>query len=289
MKKLLLLLIFLLSVLCIHAQNPSGLQAKCANALTYTNVQINRLGDIVFTPCGARSSIFNGNVDFSGATVTGVVSGSGTTNFIPRFTAASVLGDTPFSWNGTLYAFNNTALNAAFTMDFTPHATLGLFRVGDYAATPTTYFTVDQSANQIEASCRACLFGDTAAVGNVTTVQVDDITRSVLFNGTSGSVNFDFTVANDLARFNVNDFQIENSFSVSTSSSCAGQDTLDGAGAGSIDTTTCPTALDSVIIVSYSMATARTIPISANRTNANLFTVVGDANATFNYWIINRW
>lgn len=64
----------------------------------------------------------------------GGVTGSGTINFIPRWTVTgSVLGNTPFSWSGSQYVWNNTALNAAFRMELTPFiGGSGLFRVGDF-------------------------------------------------------------------------------------------------------------------------------------------------------------
>lgn len=64
----------------------------------------------------------------------GGVTGSGTINFIPRFTVTgSVIGNTPFSWSGSQYVWNNTALNAAFRMELTPFVGgSGLFRVGDF-------------------------------------------------------------------------------------------------------------------------------------------------------------
>lgn len=83
------------------------------------------------------------------------VGGSGTANFVPRFTAGSTLGNTPFSWDGTIYSLNNTAVNAQFIMDLTPSVAAGVFRVGDYTTTPTTFFTLTQSTNTINLATTA--------------------------------------------------------------------------------------------------------------------------------------
>ena len=142
------IIIFTLFVsISVNAQSTDRITKQCKppNVSVFASILADSRGDIVHTPCPSRSSIFNGNVDFSGAVVTGVVTGTGTVNFIPRWTAASVLGNTPFSWNGTSYAFNNTALNATFLTSFTPSATVGVFNVGD----SNTFFNITQSTNTI--------------------------------------------------------------------------------------------------------------------------------------------
>lgn len=152
-KQIFLLTAFLFITSCVaNAQSITKISQRCPspNLSEFSSVQNTAVGNILYAPCPSRSSIFSGIVDFSGATVVlpgggGAVSGSGTTNFIPRWTngASGVLGNTPFSWNGTLYAFNNTALNATYLMNFTPGTTTGSFQIGNAAATGTNFIRHD--------------------------------------------------------------------------------------------------------------------------------------------------
>lgn len=124
-KKILFTIVFsLLFANGFHAQSINKISTRCQspNNSVFASIVASTAGDIIHTPCPSRSSIFTGLVDFSGATVTGVVTGSGTINFVPRFTAASVIGNTPFSWDGTVYTFQNTAGTGAGFMDYTPAA-----------------------------------------------------------------------------------------------------------------------------------------------------------------------
>lgn len=125
----------------ISAQSPSGIKLRCPSPYGsfYGNIVIESGGDIVYKPCPTKASIFYGIVDFSHASTiipgAGMVTGSGTTNAVPRWIngPSSVLGDTPFSWNGSNYAWNNTLLTCSFCMSFSPAVGVGVgsFIVGN--------------------------------------------------------------------------------------------------------------------------------------------------------------
>lgn len=185
MKKILFIVVFfLLLANFVNAQNIDKISLRCRTPFqsTFATILINNLGDIVHTPCNSRASIFNGNVDFTGAVVSGVVNGSGTTNFIPRFTTTGVpstIGNTPFSWDATDFLWNNTALNAQFTMDLLPSVAGGRFRVGDFTTTPTTFIDVNQTADTIaiNTAANSVTIGDT--VGFLTQISITPSSGSI--------------------------------------------------------------------------------------------------------------
>ena len=146
MKKIIFSFIVLLSVIACHSQSVNRISTPCKTPYTGTigSIQATTAGDLTYTPCTTRTSLFNGNVDFSNATVTGLsgsgfISGTGTATFVPRFTSASVLGNTPLSWNGTQYDFQNTALNSNFIFQFLPSSAGGIFKFGDFTTTLTGF------------------------------------------------------------------------------------------------------------------------------------------------------
>jgi hypothetical protein len=177
----------------VSAQNIDKIskQCKAPNTSVFGNIFINARGDNVHTPCPARSNIFNGNVDFTNATIIGAgfVTGTGTVNFLPRWTAATVLGDTPLSWNGSSFVFNNTALNATFTATLRPSSTVGFFNVGNVA----TNFNVTQLTNTISNQ-----------VDPATGVwQVTDATNfSTVFNANANTWNIINTTTDNRIAFN---------------------------------------------------------------------------------------
>jgi len=77
------------------------------------------------------------------------VTGTGTATYFPIWTTSTNIGDSPFLWNGTNYIFNNTALNAEFTMRLTPSVAGGRFLVGDFTTTPTSYIDLNQTTGEI--------------------------------------------------------------------------------------------------------------------------------------------
>lgn len=129
-----------------YGQQINRIQSKCPSPyqLTKSQVSANSNGDILYIPCTGQSSIFSGNVDFSGATITGAVTGSGTVNYVPRWlTSTNNLANTPLSWNGTAYNFNNTALTSTFPMNLTPTSGAGVFNVGN---TASAYIALGQAS-----------------------------------------------------------------------------------------------------------------------------------------------
>lgn len=100
MKKIILSIVFALaflivSNLSVSAQAVNRITQRCAspNRNVYSLIEAAASGDITYLPCPSKSSIFYGLVDFTNATVTGLVGGSGTINTIPKFTAASTIGN----------------------------------------------------------------------------------------------------------------------------------------------------------------------------------------------------
>lgn len=224
--KNLLLTIFVLALLSCTtatAQRINKIGSRCSNtSLFFSQILANNVGDLVHTPCAGRASIFNGIVDFSGATIIpggGIVTGTGTTNFVPRWTngAGSVIGNTPFSWNGTVYNWDGTALNCTFCMAFTPSSVgAGVFQVGNTSAS----VIADDTANQVSLGGTSGIvvnsygssttIGDTTGAGNSTVLTINDTSQNASLNsaatlfvnnikpvaaagGTIGSVFFPFT------------------------------------------------------------------------------------------------
>ncbi len=73
-KAYLILSLLLLTAFSSFAQSPSQIKLHCEypyNSI-YGVVQIVANGNIKYVPCPTKSSIFSGNVDFSGATITGL-------------------------------------------------------------------------------------------------------------------------------------------------------------------------------------------------------------------------
>lgn len=122
----------------VNGQSINKISSRCPSpSLLSDSVFAKADGNIYYAPCSGFSSIFTGIVDFSGASSVifpgggAGVSGSGTANFVPRWTSTNVLANTPFSWNGTTYAWNNTALTGTWLLGFTPSSTTtGTFSVG---------------------------------------------------------------------------------------------------------------------------------------------------------------
>lgn len=236
-----ILFIIVFAICSITAQAQSGggaskISSKCPNpSKLFANITILAIGDIQYVPCPTRYSLFYGNVDFSNATVTGLpgggpISGSGTANHIPRFTAATVLGDTPATWNGTTFQWTNTAGTATFGSALTPASGTGLYLIGssshqmflDQAALSTTFvvpasgslyinsfadaaynFTFDSSLQIMSANLHTGQFRLASTTNNATfrldgiqsillqrTLTTAGTTGAQTINKPNGSVNF---------------------------------------------------------------------------------------------------
>lgn len=187
-----------------YAQQINRIQSRCPSPYQLTKSQVSTQGngDIIYVPCTGRSSIFTGNVDFSGAVITGAVTGSGTVNFIPRWlTSTNNLANTPLSWNGTTYNFNNTALTSTFPLNLSPVSGSGIFNVGD---TASAYIALGQATGlaqvkgasglELNSGTGSATIGDTAGAGNGTQLILDD---------SSNTLTFDNIVALSLAETNL--------------------------------------------------------------------------------------
>lgn len=318
------LFVLLLSV-NVFAQSGTFLRQKCTapyNSI-YSTVQITSVGNINYIPCPTRSSIFTGNVNFSGATVIGIsplttkgdiwgysttnaripvgangevltadstqplgvkwaavsagITGSGTSTFIPRFIGASVLGNTPFSWDGTTYTFNNTGLTSNFPLTFTPTTGSGLFSVGQSSS---AFFSLTQSTgvSLLKGSAQILLnsgagfssIGDTDLANNSTRVLVFDPTSTIELNA-------------------ANTVRIKNKVAIASTSDCVGQAVLDASGNFDFTTTACGVAFG-----------AGTVALVTGQSNTGVLRVddtgilsstagVADAGVIVNYWLIYRY
>lgn len=125
-----------------YAQQVSRLSGRCQSPYqnTYQSIEAVAQGNLVFTPCATKASVFTGGVDFSGATITGLF--SGTQYAIPYFSNSTTLASSPFSWNGTQYAFNNTAGTSEFNSVLKPDTATGTFYVGDMTGTAQRYLAI---------------------------------------------------------------------------------------------------------------------------------------------------
>ena len=215
-ERILTVFFFLLVAVTIsygQANNRIVSQCIAPNQLVSATTGYSGSGDLFVAPCPTKTTFFSGTVDFSGATVIGGggIGGSGTTNFIPRFTASTTLGNTPFSWDGTTYVWNNTALTAEFRMLLTPFTGGGNFSVGDFATTPTTFFTLApasatfsltaNSVNKITGDANDLILGDADGVGTEIYFRVSNALDAFTFNSASGTAvmnlsgvgNFDYS------------------------------------------------------------------------------------------------
>ena len=102
MKKIIISIVFTLAFIFgsyqfVQAQAVNRISQRCAapNRNVYSLIEAVALGDLTYLPCPSRSSLFYGIVDFTNATIvgSGFISGSGTINTIPKFTAASTVGN----------------------------------------------------------------------------------------------------------------------------------------------------------------------------------------------------
>lgn len=309
----LLYIIFIFATFSISliAQNPSSIKQRCPSPFgsTYGNITVQASGNINYTPCPNESNIFYRDVDFTNATITGLdlsalggVTGSGTTNFIPRFTngASGIIGNTPFSWNGTIYNFNNTALTCTFCLNFTPGiAGAGSFAVG--AVATDARLSIDSGAGGINImesllsttiNTKGGLFiaGDSGGIANATKIQLNDSTSAIDLisdgviqigdvNGSGGSTLFAVNDNVPAFIFNTGIFRIVND--------CAGIATLNGSGEFDLAGTACWSLLQGtpVILVTSQDATG----ILRVDVSGLLISSAGaaDTNRLVYYWIID--
>lgn len=205
-------------------------------------VQIEKDGDINLVPCATKAVFINGassagllsslngltaatqlfavaandTASFSSATATHTlrlpitaISGSSRTNFFPFFDAANTFAKSPFSWNGTGYAFNNTALNANWRLEFIPNDATGSFTVGDAFATPTNYFELIQGSSESTISAQTVILGDAVSQASGTSIAIDALADSILLSDAAANSKV-------LLNFNTNTFEIDSGAGITT-------------------------------------------------------------------------
>jgi len=178
MKILLTLTIVFLAFADCDAQRSSRIYRPCSGSSTPAKVEVESDGDIDFVPCSGRDVTLNGLSIANGFTV----SGSSRTNYFPYFSTQTNLAKSAFSWDGTLYRFNDSAETAQFTLELTPSTAAGRFRVGDFTTTPTAYFDVNQSASSV------AFQGNTSNTFSLTGSGIDTTNSGVSWT-TNGNIN----------------------------------------------------------------------------------------------------
>jgi hypothetical protein len=192
-----------------YAQQIDKITRKCPspNSSLFGNLLVTLTGDVTYTPCPTRTSIFTGNVDFSGATVTGLPSGSGnvsatgavTTNFFPIWNtgAAKNLVDSPYSWNGTLYQWRNTAASNTFLMKFTPTLGSEQFQLGNGT---TESFIAQATGNDLWTAASTLSISSPSATFGSLNALVSTVPNVVTVGSTLGNATM-FTVNNTTGDF----------------------------------------------------------------------------------------
>lgn len=173
-------LAFVFFVSVAFPQRIDSIGTKCPNTNAfYSSILARSNGDLTFLPCPTRSSIFTGNVNFTAATVN-----FGLTN--QRIPVANINGgltNSPFSWTGTAYEFQNAAFNAfpnGYYLQLTPDSNLltqGRFFVG--TATGLAHYIESDVANGF------IRFSVNDDVG----IRLDDTTGGVLLGDYAGEAS----------------------------------------------------------------------------------------------------
>jgi hypothetical protein len=197
--------IALLTVVACGQSRTNRLYRPCPGVGQQARVEINRSGDVDLVPCSGRSLLLNGVPFSNGFTV----SGASRTNYIPYFSSETNLAKSPFSWDGSVYTFNNPTGDSLYTMQFTP-SPLGYFQVGTDVEDARVYYDFAQrlfivNAGAIWPSTRFQLrpsgtniytpqfaVGDINAVDNSTYFDVNDSLQAFTFAG-SGNAKISFS------------------------------------------------------------------------------------------------
>lgn len=203
-------LILAFTVLSVFAQAPFRIQGKCPppNQTVYGSITVGSIGDIRHVPCPSRASVFTGNVDFSGATVTfGTLAanrflGGNGTAALPTFgftnspttgffragadqIGISLAGTQRWSFTGVTLAASGVG-NLSSVNDFTVNAggAASYNSVGATAIGAGTDLTLDTTTGNIVATTTT---GTIQLVGGASTLAVD-----------GGANNISITAGNQL-------------------------------------------------------------------------------------------
>lgn len=135
MKKAILILFAILFLsYCLFGQSVNKISGKCTPPyqLQYTTVEVIRTGDIYQTPCGDRTNFFNGNIDFTNASIRGVptINGTNYTTLSGFQTASDYTVNTLFATLNTDEITYRYGANKAFFETFqSPTGTLNSVRL----------------------------------------------------------------------------------------------------------------------------------------------------------------
>lgn len=196
--------IALLAVVACGQSRTNRLYRPCPGVGQQARVEINRSGDVDLVPCSGRSLLLNGVPFSNGFTV----SGASRTNYIPYFSSETNLAKSPFSWDGSVYTFNNPTGDSLYTMQFMPSPT-GYFRLGtnddfqrlnwsfQFAQVNWTlgfqpYTQLFMRPTDFSVISRRVLLGDVYSDGNNTSLQIDDNLKKISLLG-DGSVTTDLS------------------------------------------------------------------------------------------------
>jgi len=161
------------------------------NALPFTGIYIGNAAtnNIQLTGTATAARV----ATFPDATGTVLLAPTGlTTNYLPRAVSAGTFGDTPNSWDGTTYAWSNTALSTTFAMTMVPNSTTGSFTVGDFSG--ATYgnrikITETDDTVSVISKDRLNLFGSVDGSTLTTYIQLFAVDGDIL-----QVANSDFTI-----------------------------------------------------------------------------------------------
>ena len=172
----LLLVLAAVDLACAQSRT-NRLQRPCPSTSTPAVVEIQKDGDINLHPCPSKSLLVN-DAPLSSSVSFG---GSSRTSFVPYYSAENTLSKSPFSWNGTLYRFDNGAGSATFRFDLTPDsAGNGAFRFGN-TTNALNYFRLDQNGSVAQLAARNAAIGDMNNSGNGNVVVLNDLSGTLTY------------------------------------------------------------------------------------------------------------
>jgi len=179
--------LIIVAVVATNAQAPRFIRGECPrpNNSFYASVTIQTDGNINAIPCPTKNFMINGVAvtGGGGGGITGL-----TVNRFPYATSATTVANSPYSWNGSQYVWNNTALNSAFTMNFTPSTASGLFNVGNLK----NFISINQSAEFVRIFSND-IGGITQISGGGSDIDLSD--GGVLTTGLNGNLALNITGA----------------------------------------------------------------------------------------------
>lgn len=202
LKYFTLTFLFIAFVVASNAQQINRISSKCPHTnSTYDEISAAADGNIYYAPCAGFSSIFTGGVDFSGATIigTGFITGTGTTNAIPKWLSSTSQGNSRINDTGSNIQIGDGAGGFAWGFATTNFSTTANGFILDDAGNENLTFngnsqTASLVAGQvinIDSGAGTTTIGDVNNVGNGTTLTVFDTSSVVELN--LGGNGWDFS------------------------------------------------------------------------------------------------